>query len=60
FKDLDEKAWRKKTKELIEKSILAKSGTQKYRYIQVYDHIVDLVKLFNGEGIPIEVWILEL
>ncbi|CAG8838308.1 35325_t:CDS:2 [Gigaspora margarita] len=59
-KDLDKKAQRKNIKETLEKSILSNSDTQKNRYKQVYDHIVDLVKLFDSHEIPIDVWILEL
>ncbi|CAG8840321.1 4398_t:CDS:1 [Gigaspora margarita] len=59
-KDLNENAQRKNIKETLEKSISSNSDTQKNRYKQVYDHIVDLVKLFDSHEIPIDVWILEL
>lgn len=56
-KDLKEKDQRKFIKEILEKSISTKSNTQKNRYKQVYDHIIDLVKGFDSHEIPIEVWL---
>ncbi|CAG8780390.1 18365_t:CDS:2, partial [Gigaspora margarita] len=55
--DLKEKDQRKFIKETLEKSISTKSNTQKNRYKQVYDHIIDLVKGFDSHEILIEVWL---
>ncbi|CAG8617410.1 45296_t:CDS:2 [Gigaspora margarita] len=57
IKDLKEKDQRKFIKEILEKSISTKSNTQKNRYKQVYDHIIDLVKGFDSHEILIEVWL---
>ncbi|CAG8556731.1 1237_t:CDS:1 [Racocetra fulgida] len=55
--DLDEKAQKKYIKQALESSISAKSTTQKGRYKQVYDHMIDLVGRFESHKIPIDVWL---
>ncbi|CAG8812648.1 13731_t:CDS:2, partial [Racocetra persica] len=60
MKRKNEKTQRKCIKEIIEKSISTKSVTQNKQYKQVYDHIVDLIKLFDDHEILIKVWIIEL